>query len=156
MEDKTEYLEHYGILGMKWGVRRKRRAARKEAKRAKVVAEEFSARAYAQKKVAKYGSKERAIQKVAKKADRQASIRKALKKGAGTATTLLGASGAVTVGMQSSLVSAGVLAASAPAFASGMLLPYAALTAGGIALANSKKRISRKKKQEIHSIEKYG
>lgn len=38
----AEYLEHYGVMGMKWGVRKDRRTAKKAEKRKKTAVKKFN------------------------------------------------------------------------------------------------------------------
>lgn len=37
MDEETEYLEHYGVLGMKWGIRRQEKKASRNTKKASKV-----------------------------------------------------------------------------------------------------------------------
>lgn len=92
--EEQDYLVHYGVLGMKWGVRKDRRKAVKETK--KKIASEAKKTAYrnqAKLDIAKYGSKQNAVKKLSKKADNSATAYNITKRGALLSTSALSALG---------------------------------------------------------------
>ena len=68
METNSQYLIHYGVLGMKWGVRKDRRASRQERKQQKEASKKAAAKSTAKAYTKKYGSKEKAIEQLNKEA----------------------------------------------------------------------------------------
>lgn len=155
------YLYHYGVIGMKWGVQKQRKASIKAAKqKANKKAEIANKRIDAKKKVDKYGSKKKAVEKMTSNANKAAEARQVLKQGAGIAaslhsimeiTTYANAVAAADIFAKTGFITGASLAGGLP------IPVYSLMAAGGAAAAvAAKKRVSKRSMKKIANVKKYG
>lgn len=148
-----DYLVHYGVLGMKWGVRKQRKQAIKSAKKSN--RKEID-KINAKYDVKKYGGKKKAITKISNKAELARKARTIAKKGAGILSSSYITTGALhsvwATGAQSSIAWLGFSALSDPLLS----IPIAALgTGAAIYASKAKGKTSRSSKKRIQNIKNY-
>lgn len=156
---EEEYLLHYGVLGMKWGVRKQRRAAVKAFnKKKKEQNDRAIAKTEAKLNVKKYGSKREAVKKMTRNAETAASARKKVKQGSLLAASVLSSSaGALSLAQAAAAVTwyagMGITATINPTIP----LAYLAVgTASAVAAGKAKKKVSKRANKQIENVKKYG
>lgn len=164
MDNTSDYLVHYGVLGMKWGVRKDRRKAVTSLKKKNTEERKKTAsRNRAKIDIAKYGSKSNAVKALSKKADKKANAKTLAKKGAGYTASILSTHGALSLANAQGFASAASLANSLAgktllAGGAAMGMPVAAIlgAAGlgvGAAVVTSKMKKSKRSKKDQSRID---
>lgn len=162
MEEDT--LIHYGVLGMKWGVRKQK----KSSSLGRQYKKEVKAKKKAKKDISTYGGKKKAIKALNEKADRKAKAKAvakniAVKGGAyisslGSLGQLLSIHGVSSIPIGAS-TSAQFMAGLAPFLANPLTWVYGGVGASAAVAATAykaKKNRSKKDNKRIENVKKYG